>query len=60
LVNIVTDVVSPQSIAVTNNYTNKIKYIDLTIDIIKASGVNSVIDATPKKFSLPNALQTII
>lgn len=34
--------------------------MDLTIIGVKASGVNSVIDATPIKFSLPNVLRKIL
>jgi hypothetical protein len=46
--------------AVANNFVYKINCIDFTITGIKASGMNSVIDATPIKFYLPNALQTIM
>jgi cystathionine beta-lyase/cystathionine gamma-synthase len=46
----VTNIVSPQSFAVTNNFLNKINDIDLTINRVKASGVNSVIDATHISF----------
>jgi hypothetical protein len=45
----VTYSVSPHSIADTNNLICKINYVDFTINGIKASGVNSVTDATPMK-----------